>query len=64
MPDALTRLIQNISLLPGIGENRATKLAFFLLKSHPRYLEEFSKNITDIKKNTGICTICGAVTDI
>lgn len=63
MPEALKRLIHTISLLPGIWENRATKLAFFLLSSNPRYTEEFARNISEIRQKTGICHICSAITD-
>ncbi len=63
MPEALKRLIHSISLLPWIGENRATKLAFFLLSTNENYLKEFQKNLEDIKQNTSICKICKSVTD-
>ncbi|MCH8518597.1 recombination mediator RecR [Candidatus Gracilibacteria bacterium] len=63
MPEALKRLIQTISLLPGIGENRATKLAFFLLSANSRFSEEFARNITELRGKTGKCNICGALTD-
>ena len=63
MPEALKRLIHNISLLPGIWENRATKLAFFLLNSHENYLREFRENIKSIKEDTSTCKTCFAITD-
>lgn len=63
MPEALKRLIHTISLLPGIWENRATKLAFFLLSSNENYLRELRENILTIKEKTGICSICAAITD-
>ncbi len=63
MPEALKRLIHNISLLPWIWENRATKLAFFLLSTNENYLRELRENILTIKEKTAICHICGAITD-
>lgn len=63
MPEALKRLIQNISLLPGIWENRATKLAFFLLNANENYLKDFRENIVSIKEKTDICATCWAITD-
>ena len=63
MPEALKRLIHNISLLPGIGENRATKLAFFLLNANENYLKDFRENIVSIKEKTDICSSCWAITD-
>lgn len=63
MPEALKRLIHTISLLPGIGENRATKLAFFLLSANEHYLRDFQENIASLKHKTWKCDICGALTD-
>lgn len=63
MPEALKRLIQNISLLPWIGENRATKLAFFLLNANENYLRDFRENLIHLKEETSICSTCGAITD-
>ena len=63
MPEALKRLIQNISMLPWIGENRATKLAFFMLSANENYLKDLRENILTIKEKTWNCTICGSITD-
>lgn len=63
MPEALKRLIHNISLFPWIGENRATKLAFFLLSSNENYLKELRENILSIKEKTAQCGICHSITD-
>jgi len=50
-------------MLPGIGEKSATKLAFFLLNSNSNFIEDFAKNLKDIKENTGKCSTCHAITD-
>lgn len=63
MPESLKRLIHNISLLPWIGENRATKLAFFMLGANENYLKELRENILTIKENTASCDICWSITD-
>ncbi len=63
MPETLKRLIHSISLLPGIGENRATKLAFFLLSANDNYLKEFEENLHNLKHQTSICQVCQGVTD-
>nr|MDD3720690.1 recombination mediator RecR [Candidatus Gracilibacteria bacterium] len=64
MPEALKKIINTISLLPGIGEKSATKLAFFLLNTNLNYIEEFKKNLNDLKHKVSKCSICGALTDI
>ena len=63
MPESLKKLIRSINMLPGIGEKSATKLAFFLLNANSNFIEEFSKNLKDVKENTGKCTTCHAITD-
>ncbi len=64
MPESLRRLIEVISFLPGIWEKTATKLAFFLLKSHPSYLDKFSSELEKIQKEIHECNVCGALTDM
>lgn len=64
MPEALKKLINNISYLPWIWEKSATKLAFFLLNSNKNYLNNLSKNIIDIKDKIWKCEICNTLTDL
>lgn len=63
MPEALKRLIHSISLLPWIGENRATKLAFFLLSTNENYIKEFTGSLLSIKEKTSHCELCHGITD-
>ena len=63
MPESLKKLIRSINMLPGIGEKSATKLAFFLLNANNNFIEDFSKNLRDVKENTGKCNTCHAITD-
>lgn len=50
-------------MLPGIGENRATKLAFFMLSANENYLKDFRENMLTIKEKTGSCEVCFSITD-
>ncbi|QFR38700.1 recombination protein RecR [Candidatus Gracilibacteria bacterium 28_42_T64] len=63
MPEALKRLINSIGYLPGIGENRATKLAFFLLNANQNFIETLSENILNIKGKIDFCNSCNGLTD-
>ncbi len=63
MPEALKRLIQSIWYLPWIWENRATKLAFFLLNSNKNFIENLSNDIKNIKDKVWSCEICHWLTD-
>jgi len=50
-------------MLPGIGENRATKLAFFMLSANENYLKDLRENILSIKEKTDQCGSCHSITD-
>ena len=64
MPEALKRLINSISYMPGIWEKSATKLAFFLLNSNKNYIDNLSQNLVNIKDKISNCEICNTLTDI
>lgn len=63
MPEALKRLIQNISMLPWIGEKTATRIAFFLLQANKNFIDEFTTNLKNIKEKVGHCQTCHAIND-
>jgi recombination protein RecR len=63
MPEALKRIIDMIHYLPWIGEKTAAKLAFFLLKAHPSYVNNFAKALADLHENVQECTNCHGMTD-
>lgn len=64
MPEALKRLINSISYMPGIWEKSATKLAFFLLNSNKNYIDNLSQNLLNIKDKVSKCEICNTIKDI
>ncbi|MDD4151130.1 MAG: recombination mediator RecR [Candidatus Gracilibacteria bacterium] len=63
MPEILKKLINIISLLPGIGDKSATKLAFFLLNANSNYITNFAKTLVDLKQNIGKCEDCNSLLD-
>lgn len=63
MPESLKKLINLISMLPGIWEKSASKLAFFMLNANPNYLENISKSIKDINSQIWKCSICRWLVD-
>lgn len=64
MPEALKNLINNISLLPWIGEKSATKLAFFLLNTNDNFINDFRNNLQNIKSKISRCKVCSSITDL
>ena len=55
----ITKLIEELAKLPGIGRKSAQRLAFHILDMEVRDVEELAKAIIDGKKNTKHCQICG-----
>lgn len=58
LPDPISRLIESLSKLPGIGEKNATRLAFHLLRSPKEFAEDIAKAIVDAKTKVSICPNC------
>jgi len=56
--DALDRLINELSRLPGIGRKTAQRLAIFILKSDSQYAENLADAIIDLKQETQLCEKC------
>ena len=64
MPEALKNLINDIALLPGIGEKTAAKLAFFLMSSDPAYVDHFRDSLEKIHSRVDVCGTCGSFKDV
>ena len=62
-PNALNKLINELSKLPGIGGKTATRLAFFILSMEEKDVEALATAITNAKKNLHYCSVCGNLTD-
>lgn len=58
LPKAISKVIESFERLPGIGPKSATRLAFYLLHVPQEELDSFAKNLTNLKANTVLCTIC------
>jgi len=62
LPEPISRLIDALSKLPGIGEKNATRLSFYILKASTEFAESISKAIIDTKRKVTICPICFSFT--
>lgn len=58
IPKALERVIENFERLPGIGPKSAQRLGFYLLHVPQSDLDDFADSLTNLKKNTKMCTDC------
>lgn len=62
--DPVSKLIFELSKLPGIGEKTATRLAYFILKQDEDYARNLSEAILHAKQKTGLCQRCFTFSDI
>ncbi len=58
LPQALDRLIQELSRLPGIGPKTAQRLAFHLLRIERPRAEALAQSIVDLKARITYCERC------
>jgi len=66
MPDfapSITRLIDELKHLPGIGQKTAQRLAFFLLRADREQALALADAIRDAKDKIRECSICNNITD-
>ena len=59
----ISKLIQELSSLPGIGAKSAQRLAFHILNMPVEQVEELSSSIVDDKENVRYCKECFTLTD-
>ena len=63
-PEPLTRLIDQLRRLPGIGPKGAQRLAFHILKTAREETDRLSEAIRDVKDKVTYCSICSNTTDV
>jgi recombination protein RecR len=60
---SMTRLIQALTRLPGIGEKTAARLAFHVLRADRAYAETLAEALLAVKNETRLCSVCFALTE-
>lgn len=63
IPKPLTDLIDSFQKLPGIGPKTAQRLTYYLLHVPQAQLDDFATSLSDLKKNTVLCSICKNVSE-
>ena len=58
LPEAVERLIQELSRLPGVGPKTAQRLAFHILRADRRRAEELASAVLELKDRIGYCQRC------
>jgi len=63
LPPAMTRLVQELSRLPGIGEKTAGRLAFNLLNRPREQVIALAEALMEMKERVGLCSECFGLSD-
>ncbi|WP_449240091.1 recombination mediator RecR [Edaphobacter flagellatus] len=62
--EPMTRLIDELRKLPGIGTKSAQRLAFHVLRSSHDDAERLAGAIRELKASLRLCSVCNNITDV
>ena len=56
--DPINKLVEIFSEFPGIGPRQARRFVYYLLRHNSGFLDNLSKNISELKKSIATCSVC------
>jgi recombination protein RecR len=56
--EAVSRLIQELNRLPGIGPKSAQRIAYYILRSNETENQSLADSILQVKQKTQLCSVC------
>ena len=62
-PKSFTNLVNNLSILPGVGEKTAERFVYSIFEKDIEEVENLANALIEFKKNIKNCSICGCITD-
>ena len=62
--EPMSRLIDELKKLPGIGAKSAQRLAFHILRSSDQDAEALAAAVRDVKAKLRLCSVCNNITDV
>ena len=62
--EPMSRLIDELKKLPGVGAKSAQRLAFHILRSSDEDAEALAMAVRDVKANLRLCSVCNNITDV
>jgi recombination protein RecR len=62
--EPMSRLIDELKKLPGVGAKSAQRLAFHILRSSEEDAEALATAVRDVKANLRLCSVCNNITDV
>lgn len=61
--DAIGKLVQEFSRLPGIGPKSAQRITFYLLRSNEEQAKALAEALLSLKQRINLCSVCCNVTE-
>ena len=62
--EPMTRLIDQLKKLPGVGSKSAQRLAFHILRANEDDAEALASAIRDVNASLRLCSVCNNITDV
>jgi recombination protein RecR len=62
--EPMSRLIDELKKLPGVGSKSAQRLAFYILRASDQDAEALAGAVRDVKANLRLCSVCNNITDV
>jgi recombination protein RecR len=62
--EPMSRLIDELKKLPGVGAKSAQRLAFHILRSSDEDADALATAVRDVKANLRLCSVCNNITDV
>lgn len=63
LPRSFQNLVNNLTILPGVGEKTAERYVYSLYEKDDDDVETLAKSLVDFKKNIKTCDVCGCLSD-
>ena len=63
LPQALTRVIDALGILPGVGQRTAERYAYYLFRANPKISESIADALTELHDGVKSCPITFALMD-
>lgn len=62
--EPMSRLIDELKKLPGVGSKSAQRLAFHILRASDEDAEALAVAVRDVKASLRLCSVCNNITDV
>ncbi|MGA7928741.1 MAG: recombination mediator RecR [Candidatus Sulfotelmatobacter sp.] len=62
--EPMSRLIDELKKLPGVGSKSAQRLAFYILRASDEDAEALAAAVRAVKANLRLCSVCNNITDV